>query len=269
MKQGSISFAGNNSGGRPIAGANNGLTVSATSFVVLGQDVGAVGDPAGLLSPREIPLNARIIFFRTNSAVQNNTLNIGQFPTNASFAGFGCKANTDNGKAGIFWIEEQGAASVLNPLWFLTVQNGELQINDSTGLFFRMTRLAIAGTFASISAKMSQYYPVADFAINTVIVPTSQRPRAVITNRGAAGIITFTLPAFNAALTFFDYTFTVVAAFAVTILAPAGVTIRIGAVVSPAGGTVTGAAVGSSVRLIQLNATEWQAVAVVGAWVTP
>jgi len=38
-------------------GARNGLSVDATVKAVLGQDVGAAGDPAGLLNDREIPDN--------------------------------------------------------------------------------------------------------------------------------------------------------------------------------------------------------------------
>lgn len=44
-----------NGGGASVTGANNGTSLSG-STVQLGQDVGAVGDPAALLSNREIPL---------------------------------------------------------------------------------------------------------------------------------------------------------------------------------------------------------------------
>jgi len=266
---GNVQFNGiNGSSPAAVLGANNGLSVNGlSSFVVLGQDVGEAGDPAVLLSAREIPINAFAVRFRTNAAGQY--LRIGQFPTNASFAGFGCESNSAAGRAGIFYINDAAAASALNPLWFMTVSAGEFQLNDSTGLFLRLTRLATAGTFGSLSAKLHMYHPVQDFAVSTVISNTVHRPRTVMTNRGAAGVITFTLPNFNAAVTFADYTFTIVAAFGIIIQAPGGVTIRIGAVVSPAGGTVSAAAVGDSVRLMQLNATEWQAVAMVGAWATP
>lgn len=40
----------------PANSARNGLSVDATGFIVLGQDVGAVGNPAALLNNREIPL---------------------------------------------------------------------------------------------------------------------------------------------------------------------------------------------------------------------
>jgi hypothetical protein len=40
-----------------VGSARNGLSVDATGRIVLGQDVGAVGDPAVLLSNRDIPMN--------------------------------------------------------------------------------------------------------------------------------------------------------------------------------------------------------------------
>jgi len=93
MNQGNITFTGVQGNTAPaVLGANNGVSVdSGTSFVVLGQNVGAVGDPAALLSAREIPINAFAIRFRTNAAGQY--LRIGKYSTNASFAGFGCEAD--------------------------------------------------------------------------------------------------------------------------------------------------------------------------------
>lgn len=56
--QGSISYShiGAPQGFINIAGARNGLSVDAGGFIVLGQNVGAAGAPATLLSNREIPM---------------------------------------------------------------------------------------------------------------------------------------------------------------------------------------------------------------------
>jgi hypothetical protein len=250
--------------------AVNGLSQDGSGQYVLGQDVGAAGDPAILTSHREIFLNAFRLRLRTNAAGQY--LNIGQYPTNASFAGFGVEANSAGGKQGIFYINDAAPASAGSNLWFMTVANGEFQLNDNTGLFWRMTRTAIAGSFGSISAKLHMYHPVIDSAVDIGIGPlTGIRSRCVLTNRGATAGVIFTLPAFNAAITFFDITFAVVSpsGHAIRVQAPAGVTIRIGSILSAAGGTVTSTSNGDSVRLINLNATEWQAVAVVGSWTSP
>jgi hypothetical protein len=57
-----------------IDGARNGLSVDTGSFIVLGQDVGAGGDPAKLLSNREIPLQAFSLNLRgTGTLVLSDT----------------------------------------------------------------------------------------------------------------------------------------------------------------------------------------------------
>ena len=66
--QGSISYSnppGGGSGGIVVAGARNGLTVDAGKYIVLGQDVGASGNPGELLSIREIIINGYGINFPT------------------------------------------------------------------------------------------------------------------------------------------------------------------------------------------------------------
>jgi hypothetical protein len=45
------------------ATARNGLSIDGTGAVVLGQDIGALGDPAQLLNDREIPMEASVIDF--------------------------------------------------------------------------------------------------------------------------------------------------------------------------------------------------------------
>jgi hypothetical protein len=60
MSEGNIIFGsinGPGGGGIVVSGAHNGLSVDAGGFIVLGQDVGAVGSPAVLLDNREIPMN--------------------------------------------------------------------------------------------------------------------------------------------------------------------------------------------------------------------
>jgi hypothetical protein len=56
--QGSISYSeppGAGAGFINVAGARNGVSIDSGMFVVLGQDIGAAGNPAKLLSNREIP----------------------------------------------------------------------------------------------------------------------------------------------------------------------------------------------------------------------
>lgn len=52
-----------------VANANNGLSLSG-SDVVLGQDIGSVGDPGALLNDREIPLNGFLLDLKGNNIDQ-------------------------------------------------------------------------------------------------------------------------------------------------------------------------------------------------------
>lgn len=61
---------GSGGGGGGVAAANNGLSLVG-STVVLGQTVGQSGNPANLLSPREIPMNGNTLQFTGDSSTQN------------------------------------------------------------------------------------------------------------------------------------------------------------------------------------------------------
>ncbi len=261
MNQGNITYTGVQ-GNPPAAvlGANNGLSVDAlSSFVVLGQNVGAVGNPAFMLSNREIPYTAAQLIF-TNLLAAGSDLRVG----NVSAGRTTLKINGLAGGVATIWMTHSGATTYRDWQWeATTADTGRLVLNDNVGNFFIMNR-----NLASMSAPLHVYHNVLDNAINFAIALNTTRPRYVLTNRGAAGNIIITLPAVGT-LRWPEFTFTSVNGFLITIQAPAGVTIRIGAIVSAAGGTVTNTGIGDSVRLQALSLTEWQATAMVGAWVTP
>ena len=276
MIQGNITFGngGGSGGGLPISGARSGNSIESL-FVVLGQVVGTAGNPAALLGIREIPYADGQYISLQNTNVADARITMGVFPGNNSTVGINIEGNEPT-KTPIIVMRDKGATSPTNGQWSLQVQNDSWSVNDTIGFFFRCTRSA---SLVQLSARNNAslfmrgaiygYSPILDSNANLAIVLTAQgqQSRTVCTNRGAAAAITFTLPAFT--VVGVDYTFTVVAAFQLLIQAPGGVTIRIGAVVSAAGGTVSANAVGSSVRIVNISSTEWQAVAAVGAWVTP
>lgn len=93
---------------------------------------------------------------------------------------------------------------------------------------------------------------------------TAAESGTVFTNEGGGSpSAVFTLPAAAAGLV---YEFVVQDAAGLTVHAAAGDTIRFAGAVSAAGGYCTSAAVGSAVRLVALNATEWFAASIVGTW---
>jgi hypothetical protein len=113
--QGSITFseppgAGGGGGSGTVNAANNGLSLSSSTTVVLGQDVGAVGDPAALLSERVIPLAGYGIKFE-EPGLDTGYLSI---DTNGTIA----LLNMYKGTTGLQLLEIttiQGAAPGVNP----------------------------------------------------------------------------------------------------------------------------------------------------------
>ena len=82
-------------------------------------------------------------------------------------------------------------------------------------------------------------------------------------NNGAAGSVTFTLPASTVGLA---YGFAVMEAQDLVIDAPGGVTIYLGEISTTAGGTITSNAVGSYLFIKCRSATEWLAQSSMGSW---
>lgn len=82
-------------------------------------------------------------------------------------------------------------------------------------------------------------------------------------NNGAAAAVTFTLPAAAVGLA---YGFAVVAAHAVTIKAPIGVTLRLGELSSTSGGTISSSSVGSCLFIKCRTLTDWFVQSSMGSW---
>lgn len=85
----------------------------------------------------------------------------------------------------------------------------------------------------------------------------------VYTNEGAGAEITFNLPAAAPGLV---YTFIVQDTDGLKVVAGGGDTIRLDGSPSAAAGNAESLTVGSVLRLVAINATEWIAVSIVGTW---
>jgi hypothetical protein len=114
------------------------------------------------------------------------------------------------------------------------------------------------------------YYSAAESRVQTVTADrnvVSGDRGTVFTNEGATSQMDFALPSAAAGLG--PFTFVVQDADGIQIDAATGDTIRIGADVSSSAGTLTSTTIGDSVTLVAINATEWIAIASVGAgWAT-
>ena len=94
---------------------------------------------------------------------------------------------------------------------------------------------------------------------------TSAESYTTYTNEGATALNYHTLPTAVAGLTF---TWVVQDVDGIRIVANTGDTIRVAGVVSGAAGYTTSVAIGDSITLTAINATEWVATSVVGSWLT-
>lgn len=86
----------------------------------------------------------------------------------------------------------------------------------------------------------------------------------VFTNEGASAGVTFNLPTAIAGL---EYTFVVQDADGLTVVANAGDTVRIAGAVSATAGNSASTTIGSTVRFVAINVTEWISVATNGTWI--
>lgn len=87
--------------------------------------------------------------------------------------------------------------------------------------------------------------------------------RTAFDNTGSTGAVVFTLPTAAADL---SYTFTCTDTDGITITANTGDTIRIAGSVTATAGSIASTVIGSSVRLIAVDATQWIAVSLVGTF---
>ncbi|MCY2930405.1 MAG: hypothetical protein NTV86_13075 [Planctomycetota bacterium] len=92
---------------------------------------------------------------------------------------------------------------------------------------------------------------------------TGRENGKILTNEGASARAYNTLPSAAAGLAF---DFIVSDADGMRITAVTGDTIRVGEGVSSSGGYIQNATIGSAIRLVAVNATEWIAVSTVGTW---
>jgi hypothetical protein len=117
--------------------AINGLSVNAAGRIVLGQDVGAVGDPAQLLSNREIPLKGFAINMRGNviSESINDTTGIYQITEALGNPGLYVDwINRDFG-FGDFFAAHNGINLELNDFIQRVLLGDSNSINNGTFLF--------------------------------------------------------------------------------------------------------------------------------------
>lgn len=164
--------------------------------------------------------------------------------------GGGASLPDQSSSAGLFLYTDGVTASWRDPLPSLSGSNDKVLTSTGVGIEWRLpTRLR------DVTVHADDKNPA------TLIQADSSK---VLTNEGATAGVFFNLPA--TIVTGMYYTFHVQAAQVITVTAGTGDTIRLGANVTPAAGSITCGVVGSTVTLFAINTTEWVALDYIGPW---
>lgn len=251
-----------------LMNARNGNSVDTSGAVVLGQDEGEAGNPGALLSNREIPTNDFGIFLRTISSVATLTANriaidFDEFFANGSFA------LTAIGTGNFFILTYDGTAfQIQNNIGAaIRIANnmdmafGGYPDTRDDGVTSKVLYTSASGGLLLGSVSSQATRVISPKTTSPVVVSATADLNKVFTNEGAAGSITFQLPAAAAGLT---YTFVSQNVNAMVVIVTAGDTIRLGGNINTTTNTTE---VGSTLCLVAINATEWISVATEGTWV--
>jgi hypothetical protein len=260
---GSVSIVGASSSPATVTAAANGTSLSGTT-VVLGNDVSGVAGAAALTANREIALEGFFLNFLQTGGVDPNQFfrieeGVLRFATDAGGVGSIFFVWEDFGGVGSYTIEfgNPGPGAVIETQvdnvaqTVLTRSNGVLVLNG-------------ANTPGIVLVSPTTMKPFVSPETANVVLATDDVSNQYYTNEGAAAGITFSLPIATAHRI---ATFYIQNANGITITAQAGDTIRWGANVTAAGGSINSVTVGSSITLVGINATEWVATSLIGTWV--
>lgn len=264
--------------GAPFASdaAENGLSVdTVTGRIVLGNDAGAVGNPAQLLNTREI---------------FGNGFNIRQRDAANEFT------NYNGGSLQI--VQPNGQISLTPPVTALSSSGGAavtLQLDDNTQTFDVELNGAGIGEYKGGGTVMGRFDPTnllwqygPTLAFNTAVVqingPLTKRSFISGPSAGAvaidrdldtsklytnSGALTLTVPVMTGAdlRLGFELRVAVLNAGGTTIQLDATQTGLFGGAATTAGGTYGSVTVGSTIKITLVNATTWVAESFTGVWV--
>ncbi len=134
--------------------------------------------------------------------------------------------------------------------------------NDGTGDAIRVAHTTQAANITTLHSRTFNR-TVVDADGRTLLTTESHQ---TFTNEGAASEALFILPAAEVGL---EFSFYVQDVDGLQVQAAAGDTVRIEGNVSPAAGKTDSVTVGSAIKFVCINATEWVAVSFTGTWTTP
>lgn len=266
--------------GAPFASdaAENGLSVdTVTGRIVLGNNAGAVGNPAQLLNTREIFGNGFNIRQRDSASeftdYNGGSISIRQLntrfdvtPPNFSMAATGGVLQPlftlDDGTQ-TFDTSLNGAGVAVyaasgTQIGSIDLANGRWQFGPV--IAFNTATVQVNGT-------LTNKLLVSPQATGTINLVAANDTGILFTNAGAAGTRTFVIPQIDAAAVGTHYLFCVQQAVNLVVQCNAADTMNLGGSVSSAGGTLTSSTIGSFLHLHAVAANQIIAENYPGVWV--
>lgn len=258
-----------------LGSARNGASIDGAGLVVLGNDVGAVGNPAQLLSQREILMHGFSIFLK-DTAVEFTELNGGIITTVVPagtnvVAGDRAQITLKAGNAGDIHIGD-GVNSIgfyMTALSETVVRGNNTEFIDYMGAtnstrIGRIT-LGLPGNGSAVQVidtfTFDKYLIVPSTGV--VAIDDVLDGGKVFTNQ--AGASTFTMP-LAASITGFSAKFCVQQAANLTLQFNAADTVNIGGTVSSAGGTLQSSTVGSFIEITVIADHQYVVNGFTGLW---
>jgi len=249
--------------------ASNGLSIDGISGdVVLGNNVGAVGDPAMLLNSREILTDGNFLIlddgFNSRTLLDGASFTIDAVAPGASQT-FSMRAGLNDQ---FTWTVQDGGGGVTMSYGFLGGP-GQITIYDDGLLQLASPFATKNGAAVQVNGSVTSSLFFNGIASGAYDVNRLTDRGKLFTHQNAVGAITLNLPnmAFSDAAGFHMYV-AIHDASGITIQAFAGQTINIGNVQSAVAGTVRSTAIGSSLHLAMIDPGNgaWQALSYTGAW---
>lgn len=257
---GGIKFGDAGNGGG-VVGANNGLSLDTLNKVVLGQNVGAVGNPGILNNDRVIPLGAFTLQILADILI-SSYFNFGLDTQGIGVNAFEIKGNSAGGD-GPSLILSDPVGSPINKYFWFAIDSDEFSINTDAGFVLSIDSTKIfTQKQLQVGNRLSGSRFVVDLAASGS-TGSLEDGRKVFTNRGAAGAITITIPSTIGC----SYLFYNVTGNVLNIQAQAGTTIRNGVLLKAAPGILTNNAIGSCIEIVMITNNECVVTQVIGAWV--
>lgn len=152
-----VTITGDGSSGSPLVGsgisgitADNGLTASTATNVRLGQDVGAMGNPAALLSDREIPTGTHFIYINGGDASPNITLIVSTTGPSAWFTSSSKGAVLATAQTNGFNVYEAQASNGAIPYYGSFDDGNSNTVNTGIKLFRNYSAAGANGIGASV-----------------------------------------------------------------------------------------------------------------------